>query len=73
MSVLYEVFLACLLALSSGGEKDGKMFGKNCGNKLINNSNAPVNIIPCPPRPGTSGALAGDSQHFVSTIGESGH
>ena len=35
--------------------------------------NAPVNIIPCPPRPGTSGALAGDSQHFVSIIGESGH
>ena len=34
---------------------------------------APVNINPCPPRPGTSGALAGDSQHFVSIIGESGH
>ena len=31
---------------------------------------APVNINPCPPppRPGTSGALAGDSQHFVSLL-----
>ena len=38
MCVLYEVFLAYLLAWSSGGEKDGKMFCKNCGNKLINNS-----------------------------------
>ena len=35
--------------------------------------NAPVNIIPCPPRLGTSGALAEDLQHFVSIIGESGH
>ena len=42
------------------------------GHKLQSLCTSQYKSLP-PPRPGTSGALAGDSQHFVSIIGESGH